>query len=370
MRTKLFIAALLCSTPLWPQAGRIDPQSTMHITFPEDSPVTVVAADWGESSASARGGAMLLDLHTSLSLRNSSSRRLRGITLLVLAQEVTPGGKASVAVPSLNVGPGENFPVRMDLRLLRPLQAGSGPLVEIRLDGVLFDDLSFFGPDRLNSRRSMTVWELEAKRDRQYFRHVLESKGRESLRSEIVASLEQQAQRAQMDARVSAGRATAGADGRQVQLAFVESPNAPVLPEQGYARIVHEEARAPRLSLRNRSDRPIDSFELGWIVRDSRGKEFVAGSIPVQVDLQPRQRRTVLQDVSFRFTQPGGQPIAIESMTAFVSSVQFAGGEMWVPERSTKLPTVSPEEQRLAELYKRKGMDALVQELKKFEARQ
>ena len=66
----------------------------MHITFPEDSPVTVVSADWGESNASARGGAMLLDLHTSLSLRNSGSRRIRGITLLVSAQEVTPGGKA------------------------------------------------------------------------------------------------------------------------------------------------------------------------------------------------------------------------------------------------------------------------------------
>jgi hypothetical protein len=32
----------------------------------------------------------------------------------VLAQEVTPGGKASVAVPSLNVASGETFPVRVD----------------------------------------------------------------------------------------------------------------------------------------------------------------------------------------------------------------------------------------------------------------
>ena len=78
------------------QSNGLDSRSTMHITLPEDSPVTVVSADWGESTASPRGGAMLLDLHTSLSLRNSSNRRIRGVTLLVQAQEVTPGGKASV----------------------------------------------------------------------------------------------------------------------------------------------------------------------------------------------------------------------------------------------------------------------------------
>ena len=131
----------------WGQTQKLDPRSTMHITFPEDSPVTVVSADWGESNASARGGAMLLDLHTSLSLRNSGSRRIRGITLLVSAQDVTPGGKASVSVPSLNAGPGDNFPIRIDLRLLRPLQAGNGPLVEIGLDGILFDDLIVLRPE-------------------------------------------------------------------------------------------------------------------------------------------------------------------------------------------------------------------------------
>src|SRR5437868_6793824 len=69
------------------------------IELPPDSPVTLVSADWGESSATARGGAFLLDVHAALSLRNSSQRRIRGVTLVVLAQEVTPGGKGSVSVP-------------------------------------------------------------------------------------------------------------------------------------------------------------------------------------------------------------------------------------------------------------------------------
>ncbi|MEJ7608437.1 MAG: hypothetical protein WKF37_19745 [Bryobacteraceae bacterium] len=175
MRTRLLIS--LFAVSLLPAQTRLDSRSTMHITLPEDAPISVLSADWGESNATPRGGAMLLDLHTSLVFKNTSGRRIRGITLLVQAQEVTPGGKASVSVPSLNVGGNETFPVRVDLRLLRPLQPGSGALVEIALDGILFDDLSFYGPNRLNSRRSMTVWELEAVRDRSILRYFSQGQG-------------------------------------------------------------------------------------------------------------------------------------------------------------------------------------------------
>jgi hypothetical protein len=358
---------LLAACPLLFGQTRLDPRSTMHITLPEDSPVTVVSADWGESTATARGGAMLLDLHTSLSLRNSGSRRIRGITLLVQAQEVTPGGKASVSVPSLNVSPGENFPIRIDLRLLRPLQSGAGPLVEISLDGVLFDDLSFYGPNRLNSRRSMTVWELEAKRDRNYFRNVLATRGPEGLRAEMLASLDRQSDRTQMDARVAqSGRSTTARAERQVQLAFLESPGSPVETNAGMVRVSDNEARSPRILVRNRSSRPVRGIELGWLVKDMRGREFVSGGMPLQLDLQPRQRTTVEQDITLRFTQPGGAAIPIQDMTATVTSVEFVDGSMWVPERSSRWPTPSPEEQRLSELYRKRGIDALTAELNRF----
>src|SRR3954454_8138358 len=293
------------------QPSRLDPRSTMHITLPEDSAVTVVSADWGESTATARGGAMLLDLHTSLSLRNSSGRRIRGITLLVQSQEVTPGGKASVSVPSLNVQANENFPVRIDLRLLRPLTAGNGPMVEIQLDGVLFDDLSFYGPNKLNSRRSMTVWELEARRDRQYYHKVLESKGREALRTAMLESINDQADRMQMDARVAqAGRATTSRNERQVELAFIRSfDGSPIVADTGLVRIADNEARSPRLHLRSQADRPIRGLEIGWMVKDGNGREFVSGAVPVEVNLQPHSRTTMVQDVTYRFTQPGGNPI-------------------------------------------------------------
>src|SRR5438128_1287461 len=170
------LLAVFCASEvrtLQAQDAPLDPHSSIKINLPADSPVTVLSANLGESRATARGGAIVLDLHMALSLRNTSAHRVRGVTLLVLAQEVTPGGKASVAVPSLDVGPGDAFPVRIDLRLLRPLQAGGGPLVQVGLDGVLFQDLSFYGPNRLDSRRAMTVWETEAQRDRQHFKKVL-----------------------------------------------------------------------------------------------------------------------------------------------------------------------------------------------------
>lgn len=365
IRTSFFL--LLVGATAWAQSQRIDPRSTMHITFPEDSPVTLVSADWGESNASARGGAMLLDLHTSLSLRNSGSRRIRGITLLVSAQDVTPGGKASVSVPSLNAGPGENFPIRIDLRLLRPLQPGNGPLVEIGIDGVLFDDLSFYGPNKLNCRRSMTVWEMEARRDRQYFRQVLESSGREALKAEMLASLAHQSDRSGMDARVAqSGRATTSRNERQIQIAFLESPASPVVATDGMVRIADNEARSPRLFVRNTTSRPVRAVEMGWLVKDERGREFVAGSIPVDVPLAARQKTTLVQDVTFKFTRPSGEPIGISDMKGFMSSVEFTDGSMWVPDRNGLMPTPSPEEQRLSALYRKRGLEALIEELKRF----
>jgi hypothetical protein len=365
MSSKILAALLVAGAAL--AQTRLDPRSTMHITLPEDSPVTVLSADWGESTATARGGAMLLDLHTSLTLRNSGSRAIRGITLLVQAQEVTPGGKASVSVPSLNVPAGENFPVRIDLRLLRPLQSGTGPLVEIALDGLLFDDLSFYGPNKLNSRRSMTVWELEARRDREHFKQVLESKGRDGLRSEMLMSLDRQADRREMDARVAqSGRSTTTRAEHQIELAFLHSPNSPVTADTGMVRVSDNEARSPRMFVRNRSDQPVRTVEMAWLLKDARGRQFVAGPTPLEINLQPKSKTTVVQDATFKFTQAGGSGISLQEMTAFLTSVEFADGSMWVPSRTPRWPTPSPEEQRLSEIYRKRGIDALIHELNRF----
>lgn len=339
------------------------------IELPPDSPITVVSADWGDSNATPRGGAYLVDVHAALSLRNSSQRRIRAVTLVVLAQEVTPGGKGSVSVPSLDVAPGETFPLRIDLPLLRPLGSSGGPAVEVRLDGVLFDDLNFYGPDKLHSRRTMTVWELEARRDRQYFNKVLEQAGGKALRDEMLDSLRRQADRPQTGVQMVRGRATNSDPERDVQFAFLHLPDAPVEPLGGLAHIAGNEARAPRVDVRNRSARAVQHLEIGWIVKDQQGREFLAGSVPADLNLAPGRTGQVMQDAALRFPER----TFIQSMTGFVASVEFADGSYWIPSRSAledpKLRRVvapSPEEQRLAQIYQKKGLAGLIDELKKF----
>jgi hypothetical protein len=343
------------------------PQGSIAIDFPKDSPVVVAAGDWGQSRPSARGGALLLDLHTSLSLRNVSQRRIRSITLLVLAQEVTPGGKASVSVPSLDIGPDETFPVRIDLRLLRPL-GPDGALVRVGLDGVLFDDLTFFGPNRLNSKRSMTVWELEAQRDRRYYRQVLAQGGPEALQKEMLASIARLDDRAQTAVQVVKGRSTNADPGRDIQFAFLQVPDSPVEPLNGFARISGDEARAPRLDIRNRSSREVRYVDLAWVVQDQQGHEFLAGSVPADLSLPPGQKTQVTGDTALRFS---GTP-AIQGMLGFVNHVEFADGKYWIPSRAAladqrleKLIAPSPEEQHLVQVYRKKGLKALMEELKR-----
>ena len=346
----------------------------LKVDLPADAPVALVSADWGESRTAERGSALVLDLHTSLSLRNVGSQRIRALTMLVVSQDVTPGGRASVAKASLNIGTGETFPIRIDLRLLRPLARPAGPLVEIALDGVLFEDLSFYGPNRLDSRRTMTAWELEAQRDRRWFQQVLAEAGTEGLRREVLASLARQADRPRLEMEFArSGRATSVEADHPVQLAFLAVPGAPVEAVAGMARIAGNEARAPQVEVRSRAAKPVRYLEIGWLLRDVRGREYSAGSMPASLRLLPGTRERITQSAALRFGEPGGAPVSIDSLTAFVSMVEFADGGVWIPGRGAfedprLARALGPggEEERLTSIYRKKGLAALLAELKKF----
>jgi hypothetical protein len=367
-------AAFLGALTVAGQQLPVDARNAVKINLPPDSPVTLLSATVGESRASARGAAVVLDLHMVLTLRNATQSRIHGVTLRVVWQDVTLGGKASVTAPSLNVGPGETFPIRVDEQLMRPSQAGAGP-VQVDLDGVLFQDLSFYGPDRLNSRRAMTAWDMEAQRDREHLKRVLARTGREGLRREILDSLE----RPRLDVRVLRGgravSAAALAPERTAEFAFLNFPGSPVEPVTGWAQVAGNEARAPRIELRNISAKPVKYVELGWLVRDQGGQQYMAASIePSGPDLflPPGKTGRVLQEAALEFSRGNG-PVDVQGMTGFVSQVEFADGKMWVPSRQNledaqlvKILPPSAEEQRLSELYLRKGIDALVEELNKF----
>ena len=347
-------------------------QTLSHkIDLPTDSPVALLSADFSNSTTTARGGTYLVDVHALLALRNTTQKMIRAVTLAVYAQEVAPGGKGSVSVSSLSVAPGEAFKVNIAVPLLRPLGPANatGPSVEVKLDSVMFDDLSFFGPDTLKSQHSMLRWEMEARRDRKYFKTLLETAGAAGLREEMIAGLARQGNRRQPGAQMARGRSTNADAEHEMKFAFLDIPESPVEQLSGSARVALNEARAPRISVRNRSPRPVDHLEIGWIVRDQSGREFLAASMPADLKLEPNQSGDVRQEGALRLqdTTP------IQNMTGFVSSVSFTDGTLWIPNRSAlAIPRLreilppSPEEQRLLQLYTKKGLDALIEELKKF----
>ena len=384
-RRLLALYALLAGSVALPQAGllaqetALDPANSVKIDLPADSPLALISTSMGESRAIARGGAMVLDLHMSLTLRNAGFRRVRGIVLLVTAQEFAPGGKGSIARRSIDVLPSQEFTVPVELRLVRPVQQSGGPLVRVQLDGVLFDDLSFFGPNKLNSQRALTFWETEAQRDRAYFKKVLQAKGEKGLRDEMVASMAKQAERPQLDVAMSRNGRTVGAIAptpeHVAQFAFLKIPGAPVQPLQGWAEVSANEARAPQIEVINQSAKPVRYVEIGWVVKYKDGHEYLAGSVPgssAAMLIPAGQHSRLLPDTALKFSRTG-KPVEIAGMTGFVSQVEFADGKVWVPSReelnaSPLLRVIAPsvEEQRLADIYSKKGIGALTAELNRF----
>jgi len=352
----------------------------VNFDLKSDAPLHVESMDDHETRVSSRAGAQVVDLHVVAKLRNTSHDTIRGVTLLLLAQESTPGGKMSVAVPSINVGPNEVFPVRIDGRLMRPAQAGTGAPVRVTIDGVLFKNYEFYGPDRLNSHRQMLAWEMQAERDRKYFKQVLQTAGPGGLRQEMLESLKRQADRPHLDVQLARGRATGDAAALSpdhvAQFAFLQIPDSPIKPMNGFADIARNEAHNPNIEIQNTSPKFIHYVEIAWVVKDMQGREYMAGSVPAsegELYLPPGQRARLLQDTSLRFSHHGGQPVDIQTMKGFVSQVEYSDHTIWIPKRESlknsdlwrALPP-SPEEQRLTDLYNHNGLDALVHELSRF----
>jgi hypothetical protein len=375
---RLAVLMLVGATGLLAQDSPL-PSGSIQLNLPNDSPVAVLSMASDQSRASSRGAAMVLDLHMALTLRNASANRIHGVTLRVVTQEATMGGKNWVTIPSLNVAQGEVFPVRIDMQLVRPAQTAGGPLVHVDLDGVLFQDLSFYGPDRLNSRRILTAYELEAQRDREHFKRVLAQGGKEGLRKQVLESISRQSELSPLTVRVRRGgqavTSAAVAPEHPAQFAFLQFPDSPVEPLEGWVQIAGNEARAPRIEVKNRSNRAVKYVELGWVVSDQAGKQYMAGSLPsseANLNIPPGQTARVLQESSLSFLSDG-RPVNVRKMTGFINQVQFADGKVWVPSRQSlddpmlqRTMAPSNEELRLSDLYRRKGIDALMEELKKY----
>jgi hypothetical protein len=316
-----------------------------------------------------------------LRLENRASQAIHGITLLFVTQDFAPGGKASITLPGLRMAPGQTFPAKVDLRLLQPIAAGGQPRVSVRLDGVLFADLSFRGENALNSRRLLSALELEIQQDRRHVRELLRAGGRDALASEMREILARREQSPRVDLQwARGGRTTSLPASEPVRFAFLHVPDSPLRPMEGTIRIAANEAVEPSIRVQNRSGREIRYAEIGWIIRDLEGREFYAGTLPASpkdFELKPSGETLVKQDGVLRFSERrnvNGRmqdvPVRLGEMVGYVSQVQFADGSIWMPNRyQASTPSairslrLSPEQQRLASLYAREGLDAVVKDL-------
>jgi hypothetical protein len=356
----------------------------LEVQFPNDSPVLPVSLGLqqpGPTTATVRGASVVVDLHASLLLRNTGTKTISGLTLLVETPDLTPAGRGSVTVPSLRAQPGEVFPVHINMQISRPLAMGrsKGAMMQLSLDCALFSDLSAYGPDKLRDRRQLVVYELQARRDRRYLADLLQAGKLAQLREELNFGL-QDLNPAQLAFELLHGPGSPAPAAREqpVSVNTVAFPDAPLKPLAGHAQIAGNEVRSPRLELRNTSSRTVKNFEIGWIIRDDRGRDFMAGSVASALQVGPVETASLTQQATLRFSHPSGQPMVVDGLLAFVNDVEFVDGKLWIPSRrditeATTDPVLrrvlgsSPEQQRLADVYRHKGMGGLADELKRVD---
>ncbi len=353
----------------------------LDVEFPHDSPVLPVSYSLlGPTNPHVRGVSLAMDIHLSLSLRNTGTKPISGITLSVEAQGLTPSGKGSVTVPSLHLEPGDVFPVRIDMQLLRPFNAvrpeSDASMMRVSLDCALFTDLTAYGPDKLGSRRALMVYELEARRDRRYLAALLQTGKFTQVREELNFGLQDLTPQ-QLGLELLHRPRSATEHEHPFTVGAVSFPSSPVQPIGGNAQVFENEVRTPRVEVRNTSQKAVRMIDMGWIVRDERGRDFVAGSVPASLDTAPVQTARMTESGTLRFSRLTGQPVVIGALMAFISDVEFSDGKLWIPTRAdideaTSDPVLrrsladSPEQQRLAGIYRRKGMSGLMEELQRL----
>ena len=382
-RSILWLAALTLAvgplpgqTPDWQ-----DPARAIGVRA-EESPLAVASRDCSASEIRPRGGAVVIDLNCRLELRNDSKKAIRGAALAVStlpsAGTSSAGGRASVFAPSLNVAPGDAFPIEVRVRLVRPLPGqAAGPLAEIAVDGALFTDLAFAGVDKTGSSERLTRYEAAARRDRSRLQALLAKAGKEGLRGEMLATLERRARRPTLEARLSGGSGrtvVASAETRnRVALALVNLEQAPLrlLAGEGQGGAVSD---APGLQIRNLSGKQVRAFEFAWLVSDESGRRERAAAVPFSgLSIAPGAEAEVRSGRRYKLRRRTGGTFQPSAMSGYLRSVEFTDGSRWSASHAElaaaallQFEPVTPEELRLAAIYRREGVDGLVRELERM----
>jgi hypothetical protein len=251
------------------------------------------------------------------------------------------------------------------------------------LDCALFSDLSWYGPDTLHSLRSLMLFEAEDKRERQYLSGLLNSGRLAELREELNFGLPDTPQPVAV-AILPRSPATPATVSRRIKLSPISLAGAPVQVLDAAADLMNGLGVArPALSVRNTSQKTVVTVNVALLVRDEHAGEFVAAILPERTNLQPGQEAQIQDAMSFQLSKRTGAPLTgaplmVQGVSPLVTAVEFADGSVWIPDheevaRATADPALrrvlarSPEQQRLAALFRRDGINAVAAELRKVE---
>lgn len=361
-----------------------DPDQAVHVSITPDIPLSLVSKDLSSTRVQIMGAIMMVDLKCRLEVRNESTSFLRGVVMGVVSAEHSPGGKASVALPSLNIAPDDMTVLNVDLKLVRPFPSNTDHAVNVDIDGALFTDMVFRGPNEFDSRRKLVVWEMEAERDRRHFKSLLASGGREQLATAMQASVQRQQQRPRLRAELEQQlrkliippRPLVRRE-RRIQVSRHHFPESPLEIVSGSALVEGSRVRSPEITVKNRSRKPVRWYELGWLVSDGDGVRYTAGLMPApkgRSRLAPGAEASTQSDHSFVLNRGGATGgLSIGRMSGYVRNVEFEDGIVWIPTRNDleassldRATPVSVEEQRLSRLYGSQGVEAVIAELARF----
>ncbi len=354
----------------------------VSISVPEGVPLGTTASDFSNSDAEARGGVLVINLSGSIRFENLGHDPVRGLALRIVAGEGAFGGLAGITVPSLHAPRGDGVDVQVSLTLLRPLPVPRGPAVVIEPDSVLFASMKSAGPNRLGAASKLSVLETEARRDRAFFLARLNSGGTQALAAEMQASLRRQAARPRLSVQLAGdGPATAGrpSDPRNVEIAFLDIPGAPIVADGGTATGQGALWEAPSFELRNRSGQTVNHLDVGWLATSETGELHSLGSAPLagRSPVPPGTPFAAEGKGTFRvqLPEPAKGSSGPVSMSAFLRSAGMEDGTVWVPSRHALETSglidavpVSAEELRLSQLYRERGARAVSEELRRFAA--
>ena len=136
----------------------LDPHSSIAIDLPPDSPVTLVSADMGESRASARGGAMVArPAHVAQAAEQQPAADPRRDDDRVGAGSRRRAAEAPGRAGSM-WGRAKCSRCRSTSGCCGRCSRRAGRWCRSASDGILFNDFSFYGPNRFDSKRTMMVW--------------------------------------------------------------------------------------------------------------------------------------------------------------------------------------------------------------------